>query len=56
MYITNNTFNYLECGGELKSSEGYLANPGWPNSYPNATECTWTISAGFGKFRYFARI
>ena len=39
------------CGGELTSETGLVASPGFPNNYPDASECIWTIGspgAGLG--------
>lgn len=37
------------CGGTLLGNEGILANPGFPDSYPNNTHCEWTIVAPSGR-------
>uniref|UniRef100_A0A8D2IQV5 Cubilin n=1 Tax=Varanus komodoensis TaxID=61221 RepID=A0A8D2IQV5_VARKO len=37
------------CGGTLYGETGSLASPEYPASYPNQTDCEWTIEAPKGK-------
>ena len=36
------------CGGELTSSEGRIASPGFPENYPDGAECVWTVDSAPG--------
>ncbi|GIX96220.1 uncharacterized protein CEXT_426791 [Caerostris extrusa] len=33
------------CNSKISSREGYIASPGYPQYYPQLTECSWSISA-----------
>ncbi|XP_055898470.1 uncharacterized protein LOC106056355 isoform X2 [Biomphalaria glabrata] len=33
----------LDCGGEMTTSHGDFASPGWPRNYSHHLNCTWTI-------------
>ena len=33
------------CGGDFHNTEGYIATPGYPNSYPLNIECIWVLEA-----------
>jgi hypothetical protein len=51
-WMLNGTFVhsfFAGCGGTLLGNEGILANPGFPDSYPNNTHCEWTIVAPSGR-------
>ncbi|XP_077300380.1 cubilin homolog [Arctopsyche grandis] len=37
------------CGAMMRSPVGELSTPGYPNSYPRDTECTWTIEVEVGQ-------
>lgn len=37
------------CGGQLSGSKGTFTSPNFPNQYPPATLCQWTITAPEGK-------
>lgn len=36
------------CGGDFHTIEGFIANPGYPNSYPLNVECIWLLEAAPG--------
>uniref|UniRef100_H0WLJ2 CUB and Sushi multiple domains 1 n=1 Tax=Otolemur garnettii TaxID=30611 RepID=H0WLJ2_OTOGA len=36
------------CGGTLTSTQGVILSPGFPGSYPNNLDCTWSISLPVG--------
>uniref|UniRef100_A0A8C4R6D0 CUB and sushi domain-containing protein 1 n=1 Tax=Eptatretus burgeri TaxID=7764 RepID=A0A8C4R6D0_EPTBU len=37
------------CGGYYQASSGIILSPGFPDSYPNFLNCTWTVEVSFGK-------
>ena len=39
----------LGCGGILTHPDGSISTPNYPNSYPAATVCEWTITTDYGK-------
>ena len=38
------------CGGLFHSSNGYLATPNYPSSYPHNSECIWDINVDPGYY------
>ncbi|XP_076766726.1 cubilin [Xylocopa sonorina] len=45
--LTYTTLNSA-CGGTYNSSEGTIASPGYPNSYPLNSECVWILNTSPG--------
>ena len=47
MNVSNFSYLFIEeqCGGTLKSFNGTLTTPSYPNDYPPNTVCTWIIKA-----------
>ncbi|KAG9478625.1 hypothetical protein GDO78_012335 [Eleutherodactylus coqui] len=37
------------CGGDVRGPSGTILSPGYPESYPNSLNCTWTIEVTHGK-------
>ena len=42
------TVEETACGGELRSESGRVTSPGFPDSYPPAVECVWSLAASTG--------
>ena len=42
------TVEETACGGDLRSESGRVTSPGYPDSYPPAVECVWSLEASPG--------
>lgn len=34
---------YLDCKFEVQEKSGFIASPGYPESYPSNIDCTWDL-------------
>ena len=52
---------FSACGGDFTARNGAFTSPGYPNSYPQSTECVWTIQVAPGNrvqvsFRFVGKL
>ncbi|XP_069083227.1 embryonic protein UVS.2-like isoform X1 [Pleurodeles waltl] len=52
------SYSTVRCGATYTSNSGIVSTPGYPENYPDSTDCTWTIIAPVGfkiivTIRYF---
>ncbi|XP_055859668.1 cubilin-like isoform X2 [Biomphalaria glabrata] len=47
--LAQTTSATADCGGQLNSTYGIIKSPGYPNNYPNSSNCRWTITANVGQ-------
>ncbi|KAI8767433.1 mucin-like protein, partial [Biomphalaria glabrata] len=47
--VAQSSTTTADCGGQLTSSYGIIKSPGYPNNYPNSSECRWIITANVGQ-------
>ncbi|TRY89102.1 hypothetical protein DNTS_004573 [Danionella cerebrum] len=52
------TYYFSECGGSQSGEGGSISSPGYPDSYPSPSRCTWLLEAPVGHtititFTYF---
>lgn len=44
MYILDNPFFGIGCGGVLNAAQGTIVSPGYPSGHLHNIECEWIIS------------